>query len=90
MWKHFRDAPEPITITVTGTHGIGKSLFGVLFLIELIRFIRREKANGNEPTLCGHGLNGRIMYEHALRSRSTFYLIDVDEQSIQVPQRGCR
>jgi hypothetical protein len=87
IWKFYDQSQGPTTVTLTGTSGIGKSLFGLLFLIELIRFLRSCKAS--RGSLCGGiglGLNGRIVYEHvrAVRSSATYYLIDTETKAINM------
>ena len=87
IWKLYDQSQGPTTVTLTGTPGIGKSLFGLLFLIELIRFLRSCKAS--RGSLCGGiglGLNGRIVYEHvrAVRSSATYYLIDTETKAINM------
>ena len=59
IWNFYDQSQGPTTVTLTGTPGIGKSLFGLLFLIELIRFLRIGKAScGNLCGGVGLGLNG--------------------------------
>jgi len=45
IWNFYDQSQGPTTVTLTGTPGIGKSLFGLLFLIELIRFLRSCKVS---------------------------------------------
>lgn len=84
IWNLYQ-SQQCITVTLTGTPGIGKSLFGLLFLVELIRFLRLNQAS--RDNLCGGlglGLNGRIVYEHvrAVGSIATYYLIDTETEAI--------
>jgi hypothetical protein len=85
IWNLYHQSQRRTTVTLTGTPGIGKSLFGLIFLIELIRFLRSGKAS--RENLCGGlglGLNGRIVYEHvrAVGSAATYYLIDTETKVI--------
>lgn len=78
IWKLY-DSEQRVTVTLTGTPGIGKSLFGLLFLIELIRFLRHNKASS--ATLAsglGLELDGRIVYEHvqAVEGDAAYYLVN--------------
>jgi len=85
IWSFYQQRQRRITVTLTGTPGIGKSLFGLLFLVELIRFLRRCKAScGNLSGGFGLGLNGRIIYEHvrSVHSAATYYLIDTETKAI--------
>lgn len=84
IWNLYQ-SQRRTTVTLTGTPGIGKSLFGLLFLIELIRFFRSGQVSSDE--LCGGlglELNGRIIYEHvrAMGSAATYYLIDTAAEAI--------
>jgi hypothetical protein len=83
VWDMFKkDCRE--TVTLTGTPGIGKSVFGLLFLIELVRFLRASAASPEKIVDFGLGLNGQIVYEHAkgVESNSTFFLIDTNKNTI--------
>ena len=85
IWSFYKQSEEPITVTLTGTPGIGKSMFGLLFLVELIRFLRSCKASsGNLSGGFGLGLNGRVVYEHvrSVYSAATYYLIDTETKAI--------
>ena len=85
VWSCYQQRQRRITVTLTGTPGIGKSLFGLLFLVELIRFLRSCKAScGNLSGGFGVGLNGRIIYEHvrSVHSAATYYLIDTETKAI--------
>ena len=85
VWNFYQQRQRRITVTLTGTPGIGKSLFGLLFLVELIRFLRSCKAScGNLSGEFGLGLNGRIIYEHIseIGSDATYYLIDTETKAI--------
>lgn len=85
LWDLFKKSgDDTVTFTLTGTPGIGKSVFGLLFLIELTRFLKASGASPVNLAEFGRGLSGRIVYEHAsdTLSASTFYLIDVDAETI--------
>jgi hypothetical protein len=85
IWKFYKQRQRRTTVTLTGTPGIGKSLFGLLFLIELIRVLRISRAScGNLFDEFGLGLNGRIVYEHIsdILSDGTYYLIDTETKAI--------
>jgi len=85
IWSFYKQRQRRITVTLTGTPGIGKSLFGLLFLVELIRFLRRCEAScGKLSDGLGLGLNGRIVYEHVseIGSDATYYLIDTETKAI--------
>jgi hypothetical protein len=85
IWSFYKQRQRRTTVTLTGTPGIGKSLFGLLFLVELIRVLRSHKApSGNLCGVFGLGLNGRIVYEHVrvVLSAATYYLIDTETKAI--------
>jgi hypothetical protein len=85
IWNFYKQRQRRTTVTLTGTPGVGKSLFGLLFLIELIRFLSIGRAScGNLCDEFGLRLNGRIVYEHVsdILSDATYYLIDTETKAI--------
>ena len=57
---------KKVTISVTGTPGTGKSLFGLLLLMELVNLLKASSASLGQPMdNFGLGLCGRIVHEHA-------------------------
>ena len=85
IWGFYKQRQRRTTVTLTGTPGIGKSLFGLLFLVELIRVLRSCEAScGNLCGVFGLGLNGRIVYEHVhdVLSAATYFLIDTETKAI--------
>jgi len=83
LWKSFKD-PQPQIVLITGTPGVGKSVFGLLFLLELVRFLKANNASADKLVAFGLGLSGHIVYEHTQNPNqpSDFYLIDVNCNSI--------
>ncbi|KAL1520713.1 hypothetical protein AB1Y20_022282 [Prymnesium parvum] len=82
IWDFFCNSAVDSTFMLSGTPGVGKSLLGLLFLIDLINFLM----SFNHQQICNKNarlgmaiLDGRIVYEHCngSRGRSDFYLIDV-------------
>lgn len=72
---------------MTGTPGIGKSLFGVAFVIDLIRFCLKNNASPSHLAPFGMGLNGRIIYESrksATAKNSKYFLIDTGLKQIKI------
>ncbi len=80
----FLASKSRVTITLTGTPGIGKSLFGLVFILELVRFLQEKKASPSKLASFGLGLNGRIVYEFVkeVNAKPTYYLIDTEAKSI--------
>lgn len=66
-------------VILTGSPGIGKSLFGVLFVIEVIRMRASELLSGALEEIT------HLVYEHRLteHSVSTFYVIHIEGKSIK-------
>ena len=86
VWVAFLQGEGRVTVTVTGTPGIGKSVYGLMFLVELIRYLRRHEAARDKLVSFGpHQLDGRIVYEHRVTDadKTTFYLVDTAAQSIE-------
>ena len=83
LWEMFREAKR-VTVCLTGTPGIGKSMFGLYFLFQLVRFLLRSGASTARHAMLGLGLNGVIVYEYALNEAdsSTFYVIDTTAATI--------
>ena len=75
---------EPERLYITGTPGIGKSLFGLLFLVELVRFLKAAGASPDQLAPFGMGLSGHIVYEYVKTEGDPpqFYLIDTASNSI--------
>lgn len=73
-----------VTASLTGTPGIGKSMFGLLFLVDLIRHQYAASPRHLVDSKFGLGLNGHIVYEHVLHEADfpSYYLIDVEHKSI--------
>jgi hypothetical protein len=82
VWSIFQRR-EISTIMVTGTPGIGKSLFGLLFLVELIRTVLTT--GEDNLALLGPGLSGRIVYEYVgvPGDPATYFLIDVPAKTVE-------
>ena len=74
-----------VTVTITGTPGIGKSVFGLFFIIEMVRRLLDCGASSEHPSDIGLGLNGLIVYEHVkeVTDRTTYYLIDSTKKIIK-------
>jgi hypothetical protein len=76
------DVKESVTVALTGTPGIGKSIFSLLFLVDLIRHLHDASPDNLVPDKFGIGLNGHIVYEHVIYDSPSYYLIDVATKSI--------
>ena len=78
IWDAFLSGGR-VEVALTGTPGIGKSLFGLYFLFKLVRFLKAEGAGSSKVARLGRGLNGIIIYEHVVHASDSpvFYLIDV-------------
>ena len=63
LWGLFAESRNAISLSLSGTPGVGKSLFGLLFLRELIAFLKTHAASSSHSTLFGQGLSGRVVYE---------------------------
>jgi hypothetical protein len=79
IWDAFQIGKRA-TICLTGTPGIGKSMFGLYFLHKLVRFLKASAASAEKLAAFGLGLNGMIVNEHVSNVRDatspTFYIID--------------
>ena len=79
IWKAFQTGKRA-TVCLTGTPGVGKSMFGLCFLFKLVRFLKASAASDAKPAEFGLGLNGTIVYEHVSNVRDAsspdFYIID--------------
>jgi hypothetical protein len=84
LWGRFEKNRSRVTISLTGTPGIGKSIFGLLFLIELVRFLKTSDASPENLASFGLGLNGHIVYEHVSGPGGvpTYFLIDAGADTI--------
>eukprot|EP00736_Rhodelphis_marinus_P007248 Rmarinus@m.1841 len=71
VWHELVENRE--SVVVTGTPGIGKSLFGILLVIELIHFLQTKS-----------DLHDLLFYEHATieGDPSIFYIIDVKRKTV--------
>jgi hypothetical protein len=75
-------AKDRVTVSLTGTPGIGKSMFGLLFVVDLIRHLSTASASKPIDSKFGLGLSGCIVYEHVTFATPTFYLIDAVNKRI--------
>ena len=75
-----------VTVTLTGTPGIGKSVFGLLVVVEIIRMLLDAKASCEAPAKFG----GLIVYEHVncVEGPATYYLIDTDNRKIELMHKS--
>jgi hypothetical protein len=84
----YNKQEDRTTITITGTPGIGKSLFGLLFLIKLICDLQELNASDENLVAFGAGpkLNGRIIYAHSTDEKTppSYYEIDVKKKFIHL------
>ncbi len=81
LWGLFAESRNAVSLSLSGTPGVGKSLFGLLFLRELVAFLKTHAASSSHSTLFGQGLRGRVVYEvvKTAHDRSaTFHLIEGD------------
>jgi len=80
MQKVFDGFEETRTVMLTGTPGVGKSLFGLLFLRELIRRLKAIQP-GYQGWLTD--LGGRIVYEHTtgIQPNSPTYFYEIDTRN---------
>mmetsp|Transcript_873 Transcript_873/g.1708 ORF Transcript_873/g.1708 Transcript_873/m.1708 type:complete len:572 (+) Transcript_873:28-1743(+) len=87
IWEQFKETKR-VAISLTGTPGIGKSLFGFLYLIELVRFFQKSSASQTNPTTFGLGLNGVVVYEHVqeVNSPATYYLVYSETKEIFITE----
>lgn len=89
LWARF-EKEKRVSLTITGTPGIGKSVFGLLFLIELVRFLKASGASHDKPVQLGplgSRLSGHIIYEHSISiqgASTTFYDIDINAETISM------
>ncbi|KAL1527395.1 hypothetical protein AB1Y20_016063 [Prymnesium parvum] len=87
IWESFKDCTEQHVLQLTGTPGVGKSVFGLLFMIELIQFMKRSLQSDEHEKirLGGLELDGRIIYEFSRDDRNArplYYMIDVRKEQI--------
>jgi len=89
MSKVFESFERKPQVLLTGTPGVGTSLFGLLFLLELIRRIRAVRAYPDaEHAPWLKELGGRIVYEYKTGSRpdssmnTLFYVIDTEKETV--------
>ncbi|KAL1496790.1 hypothetical protein AB1Y20_014378 [Prymnesium parvum] len=86
IWESFKNCKKQHVLQLTGTPGVGKSVFGLLFMIELIQFMQRSLQSDEHKniSLGGVELDGRIVYEFSRddRDERTFYMIDVRKGKI--------
>ncbi|KAL1520261.1 hypothetical protein AB1Y20_023730 [Prymnesium parvum] len=94
MSKVFKAFERNRQVLLTGTPGVGKSLFGLLFLLELIRRIRAVRAHADaEHASWLTTLGGCIVYQHKTSSRADsmfntrFYVIDAVTENIFLTNR---
>ena len=83
IWRAL-NAEARVTILLTGTPGIGKSVFGLWFIFKLVHFLKTARASVDNLARFGQGLNGTIVVEHVTNpcDTPTFYVIDVTASTI--------
>jgi len=72
------EASSSKLVIVTGSPGIGKSLFGLLFLIDIVKKMKAREANGHLEGIT------HVLYEHAAApgSVASYFVVDVDSATI--------
>ena len=83
VWSAFK-TNERVEVALTGTPGIGKSMFGLYFLFKLVSFLKAENACPATPAKFGLGLNGIIVYEFVknVGDNPDFWVLDVATRTI--------